>query len=47
MGRVPPNVQLLRVDPDGRAYYQTDTSSCDGADFERCINEKISRPAPR
>ena len=20
-GRVPPNVQLLRVDPDGRAYY--------------------------
>jgi hypothetical protein len=46
-GRVPPNVQLLRVDPDGRAYYQTYTSSYGGADFERCINEKVSRPAPR
>jgi hypothetical protein len=46
-GRVPPNVQLLRVDPDGRAYYQTYTSSYGGADFERCINEKTSRLAPR
>src|SRR5207253_4237313 len=25
-GRVPSNVQLMRVDPDGRAYYQTYTS---------------------
>ena len=39
-GRVPANVQLMRVDPDGRAYYQTYTSSYGGADFERCMTEK-------
>ena len=39
-GRVSANVQLTRVDPDGRAYYQTYTSSYGGADFERCMTEK-------
>ncbi len=46
-GRVPANVQLMRVDPDGRAYYQTYTSSFGGADFERCLTEKMNRPSPR
>jgi len=46
-GRVPANVQLMRVDPDGRAYYQTYTSSYGGADFERCLTEKMNRPSPR
>ena len=41
-GRVPSNVQLMRVDPDGRAYYQTYTSSYGGADFEGCLKEKIA-----
>jgi hypothetical protein len=46
-GRVPSNVQLMRVDPDGRAYYQTYTSSYGGADFESCLTEKMSRSSPR
>ena len=44
-GRVPSNVQLMRVDPDGRAYYQTYTSSYGGADFEGCLQEKIAARA--
>src|SRR6266568_3095493 len=44
-GRVPANVQLMRVEPDGRAWYQTYTSSYGGADFEGCIREKIGASA--
>jgi hypothetical protein len=40
-GRGNANVQLLKVDPDGRAYYRTYTSSYGGAEFERCIDPKI------
>jgi hypothetical protein len=35
----------MRVDPDGRAYYQTYTSSYGGADFEGCLKEKIAARA--
>jgi hypothetical protein len=34
-------VQLIRVDPNGHGWYQTYSSSYGGADFERCINEKV------
>jgi hypothetical protein len=44
-GRVPVNVQLIRVEPDGRGWYQTYSSSYGGADFERCITEKIDATA--
>jgi len=40
-GRVPTNVQLIRVDPNGHGWYQTYSSSYGGADFERCITEKV------
>jgi hypothetical protein len=40
-GRVPTNVQLIRVDPNGHGWYQTYSSSYGGADFEHCINEKV------
>jgi len=46
-GRVPANVQLIRVDPNGMAHYQTYTSSYGGADFESCLNEKIRRSSAR
>ncbi len=36
-GRVPANVQLIRVEPNGHGWYQTYSSSYGGADFERCI----------
>jgi hypothetical protein len=39
-GRVPPNVQLIRVEPNGHGWYQTYSSSYGGADFERCLTEK-------
>jgi opacity protein-like surface antigen len=39
-GRVPANVQLIRVEPNGHGWYQTYSSSYGGADFERCITEK-------
>ena len=40
-GRVPTNVQLIRVEPNGRGWYQTYSSSYGGADFERCITERV------
>ena len=46
-GRVPAHVQLLRVDPDGLAHYQTYTSSYGGADFERCLSEKLRAASAR
>jgi hypothetical protein len=39
-GRVPANVQLIRVEPNGHGWYQTYSSSYGGADFERCLTEK-------
>jgi len=39
-GRVPTNVQLFRVEPNGHGWYQTYSSSYGGANFERCITEK-------
>ena len=44
-GRVPTNVQLIRVEPDGHGWYQTYSSSYGGADFERCITEKVGANA--
>jgi hypothetical protein len=44
-GRVPPNVQLIRVEPNGHGWYQTYSSSYGGAIFERCITEKVGAKA--
>jgi len=44
-GRVPTNVQMIRVEPNGRGWYQTYSSSYGGADFERCITEKVGAKA--
>src|SRR5215831_16657225 len=46
-GRVPANVQLLRVEPDGRAWYQTYQGSYGSADFQSCITEKIAASAAK
>ena len=44
-GEVPPNVQLIRVEPNGHGWYQTYSSSYGGAIFERCITEKVGAKA--
>jgi hypothetical protein len=44
-GRVPANVRLIRVEPNGHAWYQTYSSSYGGADFERCMTEKTGASA--
>ena len=44
-GRVPTNVQMIRVEPNGHGWYQTYSSSYGGADFERCITEKVGAKA--
>jgi hypothetical protein len=42
---VPTNVQMIRVEPNGHGWYQTYSSSYGGADFERCITEKVGAKA--
>jgi len=41
-GRIPTNVQFVRVEPDGRASYSTFSSAYGSQQLERCISEKIS-----
>ena len=41
-GRIPTNVQLVRVDPDGRASYTAYSSGYGSQELERCIAEKFA-----
>src|SRR5215831_8533582 len=41
-GRVPSNIQLDRVEPDGRAWYSAYRSSYGTQELERCMREKTS-----
>jgi len=41
-GRIPNNVQLVRVDPDGRASYSAYSSGYGSQELERCIAEKFA-----
>jgi len=41
-GRIPTNVQFVRVEPDGRAQYSTYSSAYGAQQLERCITEKTS-----
>jgi len=44
-GRIPSNIQLTRVEPDGgRVWYSAYRSAYGAQELERCINEKISPP---
>ena len=44
-GRIPSNIQLDRVDLDGRVWYSANRSAYGAQELERCINEKVS-PIP-
>ena len=52
-GRIPNNIQVVRVEPDGRAWYSAYSSAYGSQAFERCVTEKISSssgaapPTPR
>jgi hypothetical protein len=41
-GRIPSNIQLVRVEPDGPAWYSAYSSAYGAQELERCITEKIS-----
>jgi len=41
-GRIPANIQLTRIEPDGRAWYSTYSSMYGAQALERCTMEKIS-----
>jgi len=41
-GRVPSNIQLDRVEPDGRAWYSAYRSTYGTQELEGCMKEKIS-----
>ena len=41
-GRIPNNVQLVRVEPDGRAWYSAYSSGYGTQELERCVTEKLS-----
>jgi hypothetical protein len=43
-GHIPTNIQLTRVEPDGRAWYSAYRSAYGGTELENCINGKISPP---
>ncbi len=43
-GRIPSNIQLDRVDLDGRAWYSANRTAYGAQELERCINEKVSPP---
>jgi streptogramin lyase len=42
--RVAPNVQITRVESDGRVWYTANRSAYGAQELERCISEKISPP---
>ena len=44
-GRIPANIQLERVEPDGRAWYSAYSSAYGAQELQRCIAEKISGSA--
>jgi hypothetical protein len=52
-GRIPNNLQVVRVEPDGRAWYSAYSSAYGSQALERCVTEKISSssgaapPTPR
>ena len=41
-GRIPNNIQVVRVEPDGRAWYSAYSSAYGSQALERCVTEKIS-----
>ena len=41
-GRVPANIQLERVEPNGRPRFSAYSSAYGAQELERCLNEKIS-----
>ena len=41
-GRIPTNVQLVRVEPDGRAWYSTYSSAYGAQQLERCMTDRIA-----
>ena len=41
-GHVPSNIQLDRVEPDGRAWYSANRTTYGAQELERCMTEKIS-----
>src|SRR5215470_17234363 len=41
-GRVPNNIQVVRVEPDGRAWYSAHSSAYGAQALERCVTEKIA-----
>jgi hypothetical protein len=41
-GRIPSNIQLIRVEPDGRAWFSTYSSAYGAQQLERCITDKTS-----
>lgn len=44
-GRIPNNVQMVRVEPDGRYWYESMNASRGSTDLEQCIREKIAAMA--
>jgi uncharacterized lipoprotein len=41
-GRIPNNVQMVRVEPDGRYWYEWINGSRGSTDLEQCIREKVA-----
>jgi len=41
-GRIPNNVQLVRVEPDGRYWYEWINGSRGSIDIQQCISEQIA-----
>jgi hypothetical protein len=44
-GRIPNNVQMVRVESDGRYWYEWMNGSRGSMDLEQCIREKIAAMA--
>ena len=43
-GRIPTNIQMVRVEPDGRVWYAANRTAYGLQELERCIDEKVSPP---
>jgi len=41
-GRIPANIQLERVEPNGRPWFSAYSSAYGAQELERCLNEKMS-----
>ena len=41
-GRIPNNLQMVRVERDGRYWYQWINGSHGSIDFQQCISEKLA-----